>query len=244
VLGVVATNLRRQQPNVRVFEIGRTYERADGAETGTVEPRWAAIALVGSRQDPGWQGDGGPVDVYDAKGYAEHVLATFGLPAQTRLGGQLGGFEPDSHASLLTETGDAVAEFGEVAAAARERFGVEVPVFVAALPLDRLPWLPVAPRHQPLPRFPSVQRDMAFSIGDPGLAVATVQAAIGRAAGPLLRDVAVFDVFRLPDGTRSVAWRLTFQADDRTLTDEEINTIHRRVADAVSREFGITLRGS
>jgi phenylalanyl-tRNA synthetase beta chain len=244
VLGVVATNLRRQQPNVRVFEIGRTYERAAGAETGTVEPRWAAIALVGARQDPGWQGDGGPVDVYDAKGYAEHVLATFGLPAQTRLGGQLGGFEPDSHASLLTETGDVVAEFGEVAAAARERFGVEVPVFVAALPLDRLPWLPVAPRHQPLPRFPSVQRDMAFSIGDPGLAVATVQAAIGRAAGPLLRDVAVFDVFRLPDGTRSVAWRLTFQADDRTLTDEEINTIHRRVADAVSREFGITLRGS
>jgi phenylalanyl-tRNA synthetase beta chain len=244
VLGVVATNLRRQQPNVRVFEVGRTYEHAASGDTGTLEPRWAAIALVGARRDPGWQGDGGPVDVYDAKGYAEHVLATFGLPTQTRLGGRLGGFEPDSHASLVTETGDVVAEVGEVAAAARERFGVDVPVFVAALPLDRLPWLPVAPRYQPLPRFPSVQRDMAFSIGDPGMAVAAVQAAIGRAAGPLLRDVAVFDVFRLPDGTRSVAWRLTFQADDRTLTDEEINTIHRRVADAVSREFGITLRGS
>jgi phenylalanyl-tRNA synthetase beta chain len=85
---------------------------------------------------------------------------------------------------------------------------------------------------------------MAFSIGDPALAVAAVQAAIGRTAGPLLREVAVFDVFRLPDGSRSVAWRLTFQADDRTLTDEEINAIHRRVADAVSREFGIALRGS
>jgi phenylalanyl-tRNA synthetase beta chain len=85
---------------------------------------------------------------------------------------------------------------------------------------------------------------MAFSIADSGLAVAAVQAAIGRTAGPLLRDVAVFDVFRLPDGGRSVAWRLTFQAEDRTLTDEEINAIHGRVADAVSREFGITLRGS
>jgi phenylalanyl-tRNA synthetase beta chain len=51
-------------------------------------------------------------------------------------------------------------------------------------------------------------------------------------------------VFRLPEGGRSVAWRLTFQADDRTLTDDEINTIHRRVADAVGREFGISLRGS
>jgi phenylalanyl-tRNA synthetase beta chain len=137
-----------------------------------------------------------------------------------------------------------VAEFGEVSATARERFGIDVPVFAAALPLDRLPWLPAPARYRALPRFPSVQRDMAFSIGDPGLAVATVQAAIARTAGPLLREVDVFDVFRRPDGTRSVAWRLTFQADDRTLTDEEINTIHGRVADAVSREFGITLRGN
>ena len=184
------------------------------------------------------------MDVYDAKGYAEHVLATFGLSAHTREGGRLGGFEPDSHGSLVTETGDVVAEFGEVSASARERFGIDVPVFVAAIPLDRLPNLPVAPRYQPLPRFPSVQRDMAFSIADPALSVAAVQAAIARAAGALLRELAVFDVFRLPDGARSVAWRLTFQADDRTLTDEEVNAIHGRVAEAVSREFGITLRGS
>ncbi len=244
VLGVVATNVRRQQPDVRVFEIGRTYERATGGDTGTAEPRWAAVALTGARRDPGWQGDPGAVDVYDAKGYAEHVLATFGVATQTRLGGRLGGFEPDSHASLVTGAGEVVAEFGEVAAPARERFGVDGPVFVAAIPLDRLPSMPVAPRYQPLPRFPFVQRDMAFSIGDPALAVAAVQSAIGRMAGPLLREVAVFDVFRLPDASRSVAWRLTFQADDRTLTDEEINAIHRRVADAVSREFGIALRGS
>jgi phenylalanyl-tRNA synthetase beta chain len=244
VLGVVATNVRRQQPDVRIFELGRTYERAAGGDTGTAEPRWAAVALTGARRDPGWQGDPGAVDVYDAKGYAEHVLAAFGLSTQTRLGGRLGGIEPDSHASLVTETGDVVAEFGEVAGPARERFGLEAPVFVAAIPLDRLPPMPAVRRYRPLPRFPSVQRDMAFSIGDPALAVAAVQAAIDRTAGPLLREVTVFDVFRLPDGSRSVAWRLTFQADDRTLTDEEINAIHRRVADAVSREFGIALRGN
>jgi phenylalanyl-tRNA synthetase beta chain len=244
VLGVVGTNVRRQQADVRVFEIGRTYARAAGGDTGTSEPRWTAVALAGGRHDPAWYGEGAAVDVYDAKGYAEHVLATFGLPTQTREGGRLGGFEADSHASLVTETGDVVAEFGEVSATARERFGIDVPVFVAAIPLDRLPILPVAPRYQPLPRFPSVQRDMAFVVADPALAVASVQAAIARAAGALLREVAVFDVFRLPDGGRSIAWRLTFQADDRTLTDEEVNAIHGRVAEAVSREFGLTLRGS
>jgi len=244
LLGVVATNVRRRQPDVRVFEIGRIYERASGGDTGTVEPRWATIALTGARRDPGWQGDGGPVDVYDVKGYAEHVLAAFGLTVQTRLGGRLGGLEPDSHASLVAETGEVVAEFGEVAAAARVRFEIDAPVFVAALPLDRLPSMPAVPRYQSLPRFPAVQRDMAFAIADPELTVAAVQAGIARTAGPLLRQIAVFDVFRLPDGGRSVAWRLTFQAEDRTLTDEEINAIHRRVADAVSREFAITLRGN
>jgi phenylalanyl-tRNA synthetase beta chain len=144
----------------------------------------------------------------------------------------------------VTETDDVVAEFGEVSVSARELFGIDVPVFVAAIPLDQLPILPVEPRYQPLPKFPSVQRDMAFSIADPALAVAAVQAAVARAAGALLRELAVFDVFRRSDGTRSVAWRLTFQADDRTLTDEEVNAIHGQVAEAVSREFGITLRGS
>jgi phenylalanyl-tRNA synthetase beta chain len=71
-----------------------------------------------------------------------------------------------------------------------------------------------------------------------------VQAAIVRAAGPLVRDVAVFDVFRLPGGARSVAWRLTFQAEDRTLTDAEVNAVHARVAAEVSRALGVTLRGS
>ena len=244
VLAAVSTNVRRRHADVRVFEIGRTYERRPGGDTGTVEPRWAAVALAGARRDADWHGDDGAADAYDAKGYAEHVLAAFGMPARTREGGRLGGFEPDSHASLVSESGDVVAEFGEVAASVRARFEIDEPVFVAAVSLDRLPAQPAPPRYQPLPRFPSVQRDMAFSIADPGLAVARVQAAIARAAGPLLRHVAVFDVFRLADGSRSVAWRLTFQADDRTLTDEQVNTIHARVAEAVSQEFGITLRGS
>ena len=54
----------------------------------------------------------------------------------------------------------------------------------------------------------------------------------------------MFDVFRLPDGSRSIAWRLTFQADDRTLTDDEVNAIHARVAARVGAELGITLRGA
>src|SRR5205085_6997326 len=72
VLGVVATNLRRQQSDVRIFEIARTYERAPGGDTDTTEPRWVAIAVSGLRRDLSWHGGAEAMDVYDAKGLAEH----------------------------------------------------------------------------------------------------------------------------------------------------------------------------
>ena len=244
LLGVVATNLRKQQPGVRVFEIARTFEPSMTGDTSTAEPRWASIVLAGARTDEVWHTAHATVDVYDAKGAAELLLGAFGLSATTVPGGRLAGFEPDSHATLrVGET--VVGEFGEVGAAVRAAFGIAIPVFAAVLTLDgAVPLAPHIVRYQALPRYPSIQRDMAFVLTEPATTAAEVAAAISENAGPLLRDVGLFDVFRLPEGGRSVGYRLTFQADDRTLTDEEINTVHARVADAVSRRFGITLRGS
>ena len=244
LLRVVATNLRKQQSGVRVFEVARTFEPSMTGDTSTAEPRWASIVLAGARTDDAWHTPLASVDVYDAKGCAELVLAAFGLGATTAPGGRLAGFEPDSHATL--RVGDTVVgEFGEVAAAVRAAFDIDVPVFAAALSLDgAVPPAPRPVRYQALPRYPSIARDMAFVLADAAMSAADVAAAIAEHGGSLLRDVAVFDVFRLPTGGRSVAYRLTFQAEDRTLTDEEINTVHARVADAVSRRFGITLRGS
>jgi phenylalanyl-tRNA synthetase beta chain len=244
LLGVVATNLRRQQPGVRVFEIARTYEPSLAGDTSTAEPRWASVVLAGARTDEVWHTPRATVDVYDAKGFAELLLAAFGLSATTAPGGRLSGFEPDSHATLkVGET--AVGEFGEVTAGVRAAFDIAIPVYAATLSLDgAVPLTPHVVRYQALPRYPSIERDMAFVLTEGATTAAEVAAAIREHAGPLLREVGMFDVFRLPEGGRSVAYRLTFQADDRTLTDEEINTVHARVAEAVSRRFGITLRGS
>jgi phenylalanyl-tRNA synthetase beta chain len=243
LLGVVATNLTRQQPGVRVFEVGRTYEPAPGGDTDTAEPRWVAVALAGARAEAAWHTPAAKVDVFDAKGVAELVVAAFGLTPATRPGGALGGFEPDSHASLVV--GDAVVgEVGEVASAARAAFGIDVPVFAAALRLDALPVEPRTPRHEALPRFPAVQRDMAFALGERPASADAIAAAIRAEAGPLLKALAVFDVFPLPDGRRSIGFRLTFQADDRTLTDAEVNAIHERVVQRVCAALGLTLRGA
>ena len=240
VLGSVALNLRHRQPNVRLFEVAKTYERMNG---GTREPRWIAIALTGARQDPAWYADTAPVDVYDVKGLVEHLLDAFGARAVPATG-RLAGFEPDAHGALALGDGTIVAEFGEIAVPVRDRFGIDVPVFGAAVSLDALATVPAAtPHYDALPRYPAVQRDLAFVLETPELSAAEIERAIRETAGPLLRDVNVFDVFRLADGRRSVAWRLTFQAEDRTLTDDEINALREALVRGLTGRFPITLRG-
>ena len=243
VLSAVATNVRRQQVDVRVFEVGKTYRWGNG-DTGTTEPRWVAIALTGARSGPGWAGAPEPVDVYDAKGLAEHTLDALAVRASTGEAGVLSGFEPDCHGTLVAESGAIVAEFGEVAAALRESFGIPTPVFAAVVSLDAVGAAVAAPmRYQALPRFPAVERDLAFVIGgDQTLTAARIESALREEAGPLLRRLVLFDVFRFPDGRTSLAWRLLFQAEDRTLTDAEVNAIQERVVRRVTETFHITLR--
>src|SRR5262249_56549013 len=104
------------------------------------------------------------------------------------------GFGPDCQAALMTSTGVTVAEFGEIGAEARRLWDVGVPVFAALLPLDEILRLAPPPlRYQPLPRFPSVQRDLAFIVGAlRAVTAAQIEREIGDATGPLLRTRALF----------------------------------------------------
>ena len=118
-------------------------------------------------------------------------------------------------------------------------------MFAAVLSLDAIAARgPGGLRYEALPRFPAVPRDVAFVIdASSEVTAAAIESALRERAGALLRGIALFDVFRFPDGRRSLAWRLTFQAEDRTLTDEEVNAIQERVARSVSERFHITWRG-
>jgi phenylalanyl-tRNA synthetase beta chain len=245
VLAAVSVNVRRQQPDVALFEICKTYE-ADAGETGAREPRWVAIALAGARAEHAWHTADARVDVYDAKGLAEHVLDALGVPTRPGGAGRLRGFESDCHGTLVREDGTIAAEFGEVSAQVREVFSIDAPVFAAVISLDVAAATELTPlRYQVLPRFPAVQRDLAFVVGaEQSLTAAEIEAKLLREAGPLLRRVTLVDVFRFPDGRRSLAWRLTFQAEDRTLTDDEVNRLQERITGAITGAFGITLRSA
>ena len=95
-----------------------------------------------------------------------------------------------------------------------------------------------------MPRYPAVERDLALLVPQ-DVAAGEVAETIRREGGPYLHDVALFDVYegkQVPAGYRSLAYTMTYRADDRTLTDEEIAEAQSRIADALEREKGVTVR--
>src|SRR3989441_9721757 len=136
VLAAVSVNVRRQQPDVAVFEIGKTYE-PDKGETGAREPRWVTLALTGARAELAWHTADARADVYDAKGLAEHVLDALGVggPRPGRPG-RLRRLDPACHRTPVTAIGAIAAALGEASARRRGACGIDASVFAAAVSLD------------------------------------------------------------------------------------------------------------
>jgi phenylalanyl-tRNA synthetase beta chain len=276
LLRVIATNVRRQQPDVRIFEIGKHYQ---GGQAGPEEARWLGIALTGARSDPAWYAGRESVDVYDAKGLAELVLGALDVQAASVETSALPTCFEDGRAGWLTAGGRRLAVFGEVARSARAAFEIPAPVFAALIALDTIGGIVgpafgaradvrasaradvpasiragveasamavprATPTYAPLPKYPSVQRDVAFLV-PLDLPAADVEAVLREHGGPCLARVVLFDVYtggQIEPGLRSIAWRLTFQANDRTLTDEEANQMSDAAVAAVRHRFGIEAR--
>jgi len=251
LLEVLATNLKRQIQDVRVFEVGRVFapRRAEDIDRPLHEELWVAIALIGLRQPRSWSASRDRVDVYDAKGLAELVLGASGasswqtVPWPADAGPRY--FEEGRGARLELD-GRVVGWFGELARRVREAFDLPAPVFLAELSLAILGALPEAvPRYQPLPRFPAVQRDVAIVVPDE-VAAGDVEASLRALGSPLLARIVLFDVYtgeQVGPGRRSLAWSLTFQAPDRTLTDAEVNHVYAEIVGEIGKRFGAEIRG-
>jgi len=253
LLEVLALNANRQTPDARVFEVGNVFapHRPEDGDRPAHEDLRLGLALTGLRAPRAWfTAARDRVDVYDAKGLAELALAAAGvIDAETTVwpAERVPAYLEPGRAARLVRAGTELGWFGEVALAAREVFDLPGPVFVAELSITALAALPPAPvKYEPLPRFPAVQRDLAIVVGGE-VTAAEVEAAIRAMELPLLTRVTLFDVYtggQVGAGRRSLAWSLTFQAPDRTLTDAEVNRLHERILGEVARRFRAEVRGA
>jgi phenylalanyl-tRNA synthetase beta chain len=126
------------------------------------------------------------------------------------------------------------------------RLRLPAPCFLAEVSLSALLELPRREiRYEPLPRFPAVQRDLAVVV-PAEVTAGQVEAAMRAMKLPLLSRITLFDVYeggQIGAGKRSLAWSLTFQASDRTLTDTEVNELHAEIVTEVGRRFAAEIRG-
>ena len=235
MLRAITFNLSHQRSDLRLFEIGNVYPRPASPEQPLPDERERlAVALTGA---------GG-----DAVG-AARVWAV--IAGGLRLDGvrldavSAPGLHPTRTARLVGRDGEELGMVGEVDPDVLAAHGIAARVGWIECDLGRL--LATARRSdqaRPVSRFPSNDIDLAFEV-DESTPAASVEATLRDAAGPLLVDLRLFDVYRGPaltEGRRSLAYRLRFCALDRTLTDDEVAEARRRSIDAVESVHAARLR--
>ncbi len=244
LLDVTRRNLRFVD-RVAVFEIGRVYKPVEG-EMLPEEPRRLGVVITGPREERSWldHQDRTWMDFFDLKGIVEALVSRLGLE---------GRFEPAEQAAFhpgrcarVRVNGQDVGVMGEVHPLAREVFGLpEQPVCALQCELDALLEHWGAPREMtPLSTHPPVYEDLAVVV-DQETPASRVRDLIVQSGGALLRSVALFDVYRgaqVGADKKSLAYRLTYQAADRTLTDHEVAEIRSTIVQHLEEGLGATLR--
>jgi phenylalanyl-tRNA synthetase beta chain len=246
LLETAAANARFRDQQ-QVFEIGHVYLPVDG-EALPDEPRRLGIVMTGRRYQINWTNDapGDSMDFYDLKGVVDSLLIKLKIsnPRYSRANHPT--FHPGRSAMLHVGKQE-IGVLGELHPQVARAFDLtDAPVLAAEFNLDPLLAQVDYPLFNvtPLPQTPPVYQDIALVVRE-ATPAADVEAVIVKAGGDLLKGVRLFDAYTgdpIPQGHKSLAYNLTYQTDEKTLTDKEVARVHRKIVQAAERELGATLR--
>jgi phenylalanyl-tRNA synthetase beta chain len=238
LLQALGSNQRRQQTRARLFEIGRRYAGADGAETEVV-----AAVVAGWALPEQWGVEATKIDFFDVKADVEALLDLTGAAAQFR-------YVPERHPALhpgqsarIWRGERSVGWLGALHPEHSRRLDLTYPVFVfeieteAGLNRD-------IPVFAEISKYPAIRRDIAVIV-DEALAVQALLDQAREAAGTLLQDLTVLSVYRgrqFEKGKKSIALGLQLQDTSRTLTDSEADALVARVIEQLTLKLNATIR--
>lgn len=242
LLQALKYNLNRQQPRVRLFEVGLRFVKDN--ETGELAQTPMLSGLIsGSRIEEHWLLGNEAVDFYDIKGDVEALIAHTGNSgAYTFRAAEHSAMHPGQCAVLLhgdKEVGFIGALHPEVA----KKLGIKGKVFMFELVLNALTQRQI-PESKEVSRFPANRRDLAFVV-DNKVAAADLLETIRKVGGNQLVGLNLFDLYTGPgiaEGCKSLAIALTLQDSQRTLEESEISALIERVVNAVTEQFNASLR--
>ncbi len=247
-LQVMAANLRYSE-RWAAFEIGRVYWPLTG-QLLPQEARHLSLVMAGPRTPAGWQGASGEeLDFYDLKGVIETLLARSGAPlSQAR-------FVATAHPAFtrrvarIEVAGQDIGIVGELHPAVRRAFDLPAQGRVVAAELSLAPLFTAYQRDlpmQPISAYPAIKEDLAVIV-DEALPADQVAAAIAAAGGELLTGLRLFDLYRgdqIGAGLKSLAYRVTYQATDRSLTDADAAKVRAKIVRRLEETLGARLRAA
>ena len=244
VLDDLERNLRWSE-SLAFFEVGPIFEPA--GKDLPLERRRLALAMTGLRHAAGWDGaDTVSYDFYDLKGRIELLLHGLRLDSASFAPVDSVAYLHPGKAAAITVQGQAIGAFGELHPLTHERYDFgPSPVMVADLDLDVLRLMQPVYGLRSVADFPPILEDIAVIVDD-SVPAARVEDMIREAGGDALVNVRLFDLYRgeqIGAGKKSLAYSLTYQAADRTLTDSEAAGIRTRVVKRLEKELGAVLRG-
>ncbi|MBD1900990.1 phenylalanine--tRNA ligase subunit beta [Trichocoleus sp. DQ-A3] len=248
-------NLEQGNGPLNGFEMGRIFWRE---EDGLIEADSVAGILGGDSLTQGNWTRGGkpqPMTWFEAKGALQSVFEQLSLPVEYQPDRRDPRLHPGRTASLWVQ-GNRLGTFGQLHPQLRQERDLPDEVYVFELDLDVvLDYLDAeenrTPLFKPYSTFPASSRDLALfasiqvSVSDLKRAIAKAAVADKHQGTSLLESVELFDEYQgknVPEGQRSLAFRLVYRASDRTLTDEDVEPVHQKVREALVEKFGVNLR--
>lgn len=234
-------NLHRQQGRLRLFETGLRFSDVPGfGQQLTV-----AGLVTGDRDPEGWNNARDKAGFYDIKGDVEALLQALGVAPSIRM--ERAGhpaLHPGQCLRLLEAAGKELGHVGMLSPAVARELDFGQPLFLFEILMDRLP-LAATPRFRAPSKFPAVRRDIAVVVPRQA-AAADLLAVIRDTAGRLLTEARIFDVYQgegLENNEKSIAVGLTFQDEERTLRDSDVQAAEAAIVAALTSAFGARLRG-
>jgi phenylalanyl-tRNA synthetase beta chain len=243
LLEVAARNLARGVASVEAYEIGAVFlPRGEGELPA--EPRMLGVVLTGRRPAERFDDRPGPMDFADVKGVVEGLAAALAVDEVRYDAAAVAPFHPGRCAAVRLD-GKPIGVLGQLHPRVAATLGLPAASF--AVELELTPLLEAAPTTVPA-RTPSPYPELAFDVAfivPPGATAQQLQDVLTEATGELLARLSLFDAYQgdpLPPGHRNLAYRVTLQAQDRTLTDGDAAAARERMELLARERLGATLR--